>query len=282
VQIGRKGLLSGGRWALILLAIFVGVLEAITQSARRPSFEVASIKRNVSINAERGGGFEPGGQFLMTNVDVRTLVRIAYRSGPVLFPSQIIGGPDWTGTEYYDVAAKVGSELADKTPAELAQIQPLLLQSLLEDRLKLKAHPDKRNLQRYALVVARKDGTFGPQLRRSTADCAAESVKCATVARQGMYMSGGTLISALSNYLASSVVQQVVVDRTGLDGRFEIHLEWQPVQMTTQPGADLTPASADKPSIFTALQEQLGLKLESERGPVDVIVIDHVERPTEN
>ena len=86
-------------------------------------------------------------------------------------------------------------------------------------------------------------------------------------------------MSALASYRASSVVQQVVVDRTGLDGRFEIHLEWLPDQSTPLSSADVT--LADKPSIFTALQEQLGLRLQSERGPVDVIVIDHVERPTE-
>jgi uncharacterized protein (TIGR03435 family) len=80
------------------------------------------------------------------------------------------------------------------------------------------------------------------------------------------------------------VLQDVVVDRTGLQGRFEIHLEWLPPQMVLQADIDLTktPQATDKPSIFTALQEQLGLRLESERGPVNVIVIDHVERPTEN
>jgi uncharacterized protein (TIGR03435 family) len=278
--------IAGVAVVLIPIAVYLAQSPLLraqsSQAAQKPSFEVASIKRNVAIDAERGGGFEPGGRFLMTNVDVRTLVRMAFRSGPVLFPSQIIGGPDWTGNERYDVAAKVGSELAEKTPAELGQVQPLLLQSLLEDRVKLKVHRETRNLQRYALVVARKDGALGPQLRRSSANCGADFSRCATVARPGMYTSGGTPIGSLSNYLAGSVLQQVVVDHTGLEGRFEIHLEWLPDQMTQQAAADPAVASIDKPSIFTALQEQLGLRLESERGPVDVIVIDHVERPTEN
>jgi uncharacterized protein (TIGR03435 family) len=195
---------------------------------------------------------------------------MAYRSGPVLFPSQIVGGDAWTGSERYDVSATMGSELATTRIGELTQLQPQLLRALLEDRFRLKAHRETRTLPRYALVLARKDGRLGPRLRRSSADCTVDLSACATTARQGRYSSGGTPLSSLSNYLASSVVQQVVVDRTGLEGRFAIDLEWTP---------DQTPSS-DQPSIFTALHEQLGLKLESERGPVDVVVIDSVERPT--
>ena len=93
----------------------------------------ASVKPTADFSAERGGGFVNGGRFVMTNVDVRTLVRIAYRSGPVLFPSQIIGGPSWTGSQRYDVTAKVGSELATRPADELARLQPQLLQSLLNE-----------------------------------------------------------------------------------------------------------------------------------------------------
>jgi uncharacterized protein (TIGR03435 family) len=209
-------------------------------------------------------------------------VRIAYRSGPVLFPSQIIGGPAWTGSERYDITATIGSELATRPASELTPLQPLLLRSLLEDRFKLKAHWETRNLPRYALVLAREDGRLGPQLHRSSADCSADFSACATTARQGLYASGGTPLSSLSNYLASAVVQQVVVDRTGLEGRFEIRLEWAPDQASSVGRGDTATQPADKPAIFTALQEQLGLKLEAERGPVDVVVIDHVERPTQD
>jgi uncharacterized protein (TIGR03435 family) len=263
----------------VMLPVLAGVIYA--QTAPKPQFEVASIKRNVSLTAERGGGFQPGGRFLMTRTDVRNLVRIAYRSGPVLFPSQIIGGPDWSGSEQYDIEAKVDSELARKTPAELSQIQPLLLQSLLEDRFKVRVHREIRNQSRYALVVVRNDGKLGPQLKPSRADCGGTaSSNCATVARQGIFTSGGTAISSLSNYLASSVVHEVVVDRTGLQGRFEIQLEWLPDQSTSPLAGEIV--ASDKPSIFRALQEQLGLELKSERGPVEVYVIDHVEKPTEN
>src|SRR5262249_5407026 len=144
-------------------------------------------------------------------------------------------------------------------------------QSLLEDRFKLKVHRETRELQRYALVRAQKDGALGPQLRPSRLDCSVDFTKCSIRVGAGTFGSGSTPIVALTNYLASSIVQTVVVDRTGLEGRYEINVEWSADQSAT-----------DKPSIFAALQEQLGLKLEPERGPVDVVVIDHVDRPTEN
>jgi uncharacterized protein (TIGR03435 family) len=223
----------------LLCFSLVCVSQNRTHTDEKPSFEVASIKRELS-NVERGGGFEPGGRLSVTNMDVRNLVRMAYRSGPVLFPSQIVGGPDWIDFERYDVEAKVGSEMAARPTAELARIQPLLLQSLLEERLKLKVHRETRNMQRYELVVARKDGTLGPGLRPSSADCTADVSKCATVARPGIFTSGATPITSLSNYLGNSVLHELVVDRTDLQGPFEIHLEWLPDQLTAKPGADLT------------------------------------------
>jgi uncharacterized protein (TIGR03435 family) len=252
------------------------------EAGPKPSFEVATIKRNVSVDASGRGGLLPSGVFRMVNVPVSMMIMIAYRQGPQLYPSQIIGGPDWL-KESYDITAKVGSELQGKSQAELLRAQPLLVQSLLEDRFKLKVHRETRDLQRYALVLAKKDGTLGPQLRRSRLDCNVDFTQCSVRASQGQFASGGTQLIALVNFLASAVVQTVVVDRTGLDGRFEMNLEWTP-DRTLLPLTGDTPAppSLDKPSIFVALQEQLGLKLEPERGPVAVVVIDHVERPTED
>jgi uncharacterized protein (TIGR03435 family) len=271
------------RHAAIAVVVTMATAALLAQDAQpRPAFEVATIKRNASVDANGTAGFAPGGRFRMVNIDVQMLIRIAYRQGSMLFPSQIVGGPNWTTSESYDVTAKVGSDLAGKTPAELIPVQPLLLQSLLEDRFKLKVHRETRDLQRYALVRARKDGAPAPQLRRSSPDCAVDFSRCAIRAQQGAFSSGGTPIASLANYLASAVVQRVVVDRTGLDGRFEINLEWTPDRAPLPLNGDATPVSSDKPSIFTALEEQLGLKLESERGPVEVIVIDHVERPVED
>lgn len=210
------------------------------------------------------------------------MILIAYRAGRQLFPSQIIGAPTWT-SEGYDITAKVGADLAGKSQPELLRVQPLLLQSLLEDRFKLKVHRETRQLPMYTLVLAAKDGALGPQLHPSRLDCSVDFTKCSVRAGAGQFSSGSTPLVSLVNFLASAVVQRVVVDRTGLDGRFDISLEWTPDRTPLPLNGDTpAPPASDKPSIFAALQEQLGLKLEAERGPVDVVVIDHVERPTED
>jgi uncharacterized protein (TIGR03435 family) len=246
-----------------------------------PAFEVASIKRNTTVDSGGGGGFAPGGHFHITNIDVQTIVMIAHRTGPQLFRSQIVGGPDWIASETYDITATVSDDLAGKPLAELFAMQPVLLHSLLEDRFKLKSHRETRELQRYALVLAKKDGSLGPQLRRFSVDCSVEPRRCGLQVQSGRFSSESTVMSTLVNFLGSTV-QRVVLDRTGLDGRFGIMLEFTPDRSPLPLAADAAPPPADKPSIFTALQDQLGLKLEPERGPVDVVVIDHIERPTEN
>src|SRR2546421_901500 len=96
------------------------------QAAPKPSFEVATIKRNASVDANGAAGFVAGGRFRATNVDVQTLIRVAYRTGATqMLPSQVIGGPDWLSSTYYDITAKVNGELTGKPPAELLPLQPL-------------------------------------------------------------------------------------------------------------------------------------------------------------
>ena len=264
---------------IVVTALLVAA-TAVAVSAQRPSFEVATIKRNTTVNSGGGGGMAPGGRFRMVNVDVQTLILIAYRTGTQLFPSQVIGVPDWASSEYYDITAKVGDDLAGKPMPELFRLQPLLLQSLLEDRLKLKLHKESRETARYRLVVAGSDGALGPQLRKADVDCAAAPQRCGVQAAPGRFVAGSVPISALISFLAPNQ-QRVVVDRTGLEGRYSITLEWTPDRAPLPLGGDVPPPS-DKPPLVTALQDQLGLKLESERGPVDVLVIEHVERPTED
>ena len=222
----------------------------------------------------------PGGRFHLVNMDTQTLILIAYRTGTQLFPSQLIGAPAWTSTEFYDITAKVADDLAGKPLPELFRLQPLLLQSLLEDRFKLKAHRESREMPRYRLVLARTDGALGPQLKKADVDCAVTPQRCGIQAAPGRFTAGSVPISALISFLAPNQ-QRVVVDNTGLEGRYSITLEWTPDRAPLPLGGD-TPPPSDKPPLTTALQDQLGLKLEPERGPVDVIVIDHVERPTED
>jgi uncharacterized protein (TIGR03435 family) len=253
------------RHAVIALLLLFGGQQA----APKPSFEVASIKRSALLDPNGTLGFQQGGRFRAVNFDGRTLIAIAHRTGQRLLPSQIIGAPDWLYAERYDITAKVSDELAASSPRDLFARMPLLLQSLLEDRFKLKLHHETRELPVYALVLARKDGSFGPRFRKSTVDCA-DLTGCRIESVPGHLTAGRITLETLTTLLAGTV-DRFVVDRTGLSGTFDLELEWSPDQ-----------SAPDKPSIFAAVQEQLGLKFESQRGPVEVVVIDHVERPTED
>jgi uncharacterized protein (TIGR03435 family) len=196
------------------------------------------------------------------------MISTMYRTGPRLFASQIIGLPDWATTEHWDITAKVTNDLAGQPPQELFRKMPPMVRSLLEDRFKLKLHRDTQPQPTYALV-ARRDGAMGPRFRQTTIDCLKESVKCQIQSTPGHYTGVGVTIPTLMIVL-SNTVERVVVDRTGLKGSFDVDLEWS------------SDSASDKASIFTAVQEQLGMKLEFERNPVDVVIIDHVERPTED
>ncbi len=235
-------------------------------SDKKPAFEVATIKRNTSLDANGGMRNEPGGRFQAVNAPVFWLVARAY-SGPVgvLRPSQIIGAPSWLESEHYDIAAKA-ADAADM--ADIAGTR-LLLRSLLEDRFKLRVHADQRELPIYALVRVRNDGGLGPRFKQTTPDCFQESAQCGFTGGPVGRIKADAIPMDLLTQLLAGASDRIVVDRTGLKGGFDIDLEWSPDQ-----------TASDKPSIFTAVREQLGLRLESTKAPVPVIVVDHVERPT--
>src|SRR4051812_19900853 len=249
--------------------VAMALLLLVGQQASSPKFEVATIKRNVSLSDGGTIGMEPGGRFRAVNTDVRFMIATMYRTGPPLFASQIIGPPPWATTEHWDITAKVTDDLASQSPQELFRKMPPLVQSLLEDRFKLALHHDTQPQPTYALVLARRDGVMGPRLRRTTTDCLKEFDKCRIESAAGHYAGVGVTMSSLLIFL-SNTVERVVVDRTGLQGSFDVDIDWS------------SDAGSDKPSIFTAVQEQLGLRLDFERNPVDVVIIDHVERPTED
>ena len=249
------------RYAAIVLALVLGQAT--------PKFELASIKRNTTVEPAFTMGFMPGGQFRAVGMDVRTLIAIAYQTNQHLFPSQILNGPGWIATDAWDINAKVSDDLSK---AMSVSLRAALLRSLLEDRFKLKLHHEIREVQQYELVKARPDGAPGPQLRRSTVNCNVDVTRCETRALPGQLTSTNMTSGGLAAFLASNVVRTVVTDKSGLIGGFELMLEWAPESA----------GASDKSSIFTALQDQLGLKLNPVRGPTDVVVIDRVERPAED
>jgi uncharacterized protein (TIGR03435 family) len=271
--------------------------QAPATGTGEPSFEVASVKPNKSGDNRVMLGIQPGGRFTATNLPLAMLIRFAYQ----IQPFQLVGAPDWATSERFDIVAKAEGEL---TPAPLGTVGPvqLMMRTLLKERFKLEMHPDKRELPIYALVLARSDGRPGPQLRPATVDCAAEAaaargrggpapappafgerMTCGMRMAPGDMAGGGIQISQLAMTL-SQFVQRIVEDRTGLTGSYEFELKWTPDQVPQgQPPAGAPPPppiDPNGPSIFTALQEQLGLKLDAQRGAVDVLVVDHVEPPT--
>jgi uncharacterized protein (TIGR03435 family) len=285
------------------------VAQAGGQSANQPlpQFEVASIKPNKSGDGRVLLGIQPGGRFTATNVTLRMLIRNAYQ----LQDFQITGGPGWLAEDHFDIVAKAesGDGLGDPFRADQSG-QPsrgqLMIRALLAERFKLVVHDETRDMPIYALVVARSDGKLGPQLKPSEVDCAAMAAargrgpmlppapgqpgdrpQCGIRIGMGNMAVGGAPISQVANALAN-FVGRTVVDKTGLTGSYEFTLTWTPDQMPQRPpGApeplvNGVPIDPNGPSIFTAVQEQLGLKLDSQRGPVKILVIDRAEHPTEN
>ncbi len=243
----------------------IALLLFLAQASPKPAFDVVTIKRNVS--GEGGSiGMQPGGRFRAINANVLFMISTMYRTpgGARLFPSQIIGLPAWATTERYDIIGKVGEQLAGRTVQDQFRNMAPMVQSMLEDRFKLQLHHETQPMPTYALVVAKPN-----VLRLSTTDCRATPDKCRIESIPGHYSAVSLRMNDLLIFL-SNAVERVVTDRTGLQGSYDIDIDW-----AAEPGSD-------KPSIFTAVQEQLGLKLEFERAPVDVVVIDHIERPTED
>src|SRR5262249_52269321 len=222
---------------------------------------------------ELGGsmGWRPGALHA-TNLRLLGLLLSAYGKTyrEPLQAAQVIGGPAWTTTDRYDIVGKVSPDLAAVPPADLSEKVPALLQSLLEERFKLKVHWEKRELPVYVVRMADRNGKLGPQLHMSSLDCEHDRSKCFFQVKPG-HMSGGFIDAETMVRTITTSLERVVIDQTGLKAKYDFELEWSPDQTST-----------DKPSLFAAAREQLGLRIDSERAPVDVLVIDHVERPSEN
>ena len=297
--------LSGAKRLLLSAALFLAVAgpvafgvwtspqlaaQIIAPSANDPAFEAASVKPNKSGDGRVMLGVQPGGRFTATNVPLKMLLRQAYD----VQDFQVVGGPDWLGSDRFDVVAKAPEE-----GLNFESMRPML-RSLLADRFKLKAHSETRQMPIYALVKARSDGALGPALKPSSVECAAfvggrrgggpppappqpgQAVDCGFIIGIGKMSVGGMPIEQLARAL-SPLVGRIVLDKTGLTGNYSYELTYSPEQLGGLPpplSGETPTIDPNTPSIFTALQEQLGLKLDSDRGPVEVLVIDSAEQPT--
>ena len=267
------------------------------QVAQGPlAFEAASVKPNTSGGVAKEIGPAPGGRFLVRNNTFRDLIPFAYAIPQQTASFRIIGGPKWIDEDRFDITANV---VGSWTPQQMSE----MLRTLLLDRFKLVAHRETRELPTYALVTSSE--ALGPQLRRSEIDQAACAARRAAIQRREpvppippgakpVCGTGRTIPGAITatgwsmDTLASALVPfagRHVWDRTQLSGLYDFALKWTPERLPqgssdVSRDAPLPIVDPNGPSIFTALQEQLGLRLEPARGPVEVVVIDHVERPT--
>jgi bla regulator protein BlaR1 len=249
-------------------------------------FEVASIKPNKSNDHRIMIGIQPGGRFNASNVTVKQLITMAYG----IRDYQVSGLPSWAESDHYDIAAKPegGDSSAPDAKTQQEKMRAMI-KDLLADRFGMKTHSETKELPIYALVVAKN----GPKMEESKENApeAADGVprgRGGQMIRMGRgQLSGQEMrMDMLVNQL-SQILRRNVVDKTGLTGKYDIKLNWTPDPgeggMMPGPSDGAPPPSADSgPSIFTAIQEQLGLKLDSQRGPVELVVVDKIERPSEN
>lgn len=244
------------------------LLASLVWAATGPEFDAVSVKPNVSGDRRQSQRTD-GRTFRATNVPARNLLRQAY--GLMFEDYRLVGAPDWIAVERFDVVATLPEQ------APHSQVSDML-RTMLAERFKLVAHTETREAPTYALVLARKDGRLGPQLRHAERDCGASpAAKSSPDDDHPCELQIGAEIRGRGqrmDQLAKTLLQFVgrsIVDRTGLTGGFDFD-----IQASEIAGSD------DLPSIYTAIQEQLGLKLESIRGPVEFVVVDHIDRPESN
>jgi len=258
------------------LALSLASLAAAQQAA---TFETASIKRAPADETRQGARGNPGGRLEYFNMTLRTLVRVAYDGGTLLMPEQFVGGPSWVDEDRFNILAKAEGDPgfdASRTPTRYRA----MLQSLLKERFRLRFHTDMRAADVYTLVMARQDRKLGPQLQEYTAECYTAppppgtpvdpARRCGLGGPPGDIRGNGVTMGQLAaGFSQSPAIGRLVLDRTGLKGRYNLRI-------TSDPAAD------SGPSVFTTVQEQLGLKLQPEKAPIEFLVIDSAEKPTED
>jgi uncharacterized protein (TIGR03435 family) len=248
----------------------------------RPRFEVATVKPNASGEARMQMVTRPGGVFVAVNAPLKLLIADAYIGAQPGAVERILGGPEWVQSARYDINAKAAAEFRATPPGPPAEML-LMIRSLLEDRFTLRVHRETRESPAYELVLAR-PGVVPPGLRKSDVDCDA---LLAAWQKGGLPQiqpggradcrfnggPGGLTVGAQTMVQFTQFLQRIgrpVIDKTGLTGRYDFDLKFAPL------GPPAAGAAGDPslPTIFIALEEQLGLKLQSTNGPLEVFVID--------
>jgi uncharacterized protein (TIGR03435 family) len=286
----------------VLLLGLAALSASVSTHAQSPAFEVVSVKPAPPGTQDGGVQFSPGGRVTWTNVTLKGMVHAAYQRF-TWDPREIVGGPDWFNEARFDVIAVAPGGLprvdADGFPSQLLA----MFRALLEDRFKLAARWDTREAPIYHLVLDRADRRLGPKLVPVSVDC--EQVNAAILAgtppasrpgrgrecgfsltsEPGWLQGNAVTMAVLARFLGAEGAGREVMDRTGLSGTFDVDLLFRPELPfggVSPEELALDPKFAGRAGLITSLREQLGLRLESTRGRVDVLVIDRAERPTEN
>jgi len=241
------------------LTLVIAAALALTLHAQpsRPAFEVAAIKRNVSGGTFSGNRTLPGGRITMENQRLRQIIRSAYGSADL----EVLAGPGWIDSERWDIVASAGADTRDGDWREM-------LKTLLIERFKLLARVEQRERPIFGLVFAHADKQLGPTIHPTV--CAPKAPACEGTTANTNGIASGTIIGkgrTLTDIARSlsPYAERRVFDKTGLEERYDYELKW-----------------SEDVSFFTAVPEQLGLKLEAGRAPLDVVVVESVERAAED
>jgi bla regulator protein BlaR1 len=305
VRTWSRTLLLIGVAMTLAAPVVVGALGATTLSSPIDTtvyvghfFDAATVRPNTTGGIRVSMLIQPDGTWEATNVTLESMIRMTYR----LQESQLVGGPAWIYTDRFDIHAKMaaGGPIADFSPR---------MQALLAERFQLKVHNETRDLPIYSLVTARSDGRLGPQLMPAAVDCTAlartrsgpapalrrqpnERPPCGTTIKMGRMTGGGVSMQQMAQTLAQ-FTGRMVIDRTGLSGNFDYDLDFAPDPALRGRGLGgarrpvpqperTSPLDPERPSIFTAVHDQLGLRLDAQRAAVAVVVVDAADRPTGN
>jgi uncharacterized protein (TIGR03435 family) len=257
--------------AMLLECVMAGAIAPrLLAFAQELKFDVASVRPNTSGKGGAMGPYLAGGRVLGTNVSLGMLVERAYQ----VFPFQIEGGPSWVNSDRFDVEGKATGTLSKEQAW-------LMLQSLLAERFKLALHRQTKETPVYELMLAKGGVKF------KEGKCVGQpgpANPCGGVSGSRSTLMGRvTTVSDLASSL-TGILGRVVIDKTKLTGKYDFDLHWTPDETALKgPGdPDAPPPDPNGPSIFTALQEQLGLELKATKGPVEMLVIDHAEKPDAN
>lgn len=244
----------------VFLSVVVIGVQAVGSQSSTLRFDVVAVKENTGSDLSIRFEPDPPDGFRRTNYPLDSLVPYAFNIRQL---SRISGLPAWTRSARYDIAGKAGRAISDNERRSM-------LRAVLEESFGLRTHVETREQTVYVLTAARADKRLGPGLTPRP-DCDAETCTSSGTGRPDGLQVRATTLTQLADGMLSNIRREIVRDETGIPGVFDVTMSWRPDNAANDP-------NDSRPAFVTAIQEQLGLKLDPQRRPVDVLVIDRIER----